>query len=86
MIGHVLLNVSKRIEKKIKCDACQTFYHFFDVSLIYSMIHNSECYILSIICNKITLKLHFWSGKSRYFDKCTQRYYGRYYITLYVYH
>ena len=51
MSGHVLLNVSKRIEKKIKCDACQTFYHFFDVSLIYSIIHNSECYILSIICN-----------------------------------
>ena len=50
MSAHVLLNLlSIKLGKEIKCEACQAFYLFFTTSLINSIIHEHECYILFII-------------------------------------
>ena len=43
MSAHVLLHLSKKMGKEIKCEACQAFYLFFATSLINSMIQEHEC-------------------------------------------
>ena len=38
MSAHVLLNLSNKLGKAIKCEACLAFYRFFPLSLINSII------------------------------------------------
>ena len=43
MITHVLLNLFNELGKRIKCEACQAFYHFFATSLINLIMQVHEC-------------------------------------------
>ena len=43
MSAHVLLNLFKELGKKLKCEACRAFYHFFATSLINSIIQKHDC-------------------------------------------
>ena len=49
MSAHVLLNLLNELQKEIKCEACQEFYHFFATSLINSIMQEHKFYILFII-------------------------------------
>ena len=43
MSVNALLNLLNKLGKKIKCEACQAFHHFFATSLIISIIQEHEC-------------------------------------------
>ena len=43
MSDHVLFEFIKRVEEKIKSEACRAFYLFFAASLINSIIQVHEC-------------------------------------------
>ena len=43
MSAHALLNLSSKLGKEIKCEACRAFYLFFAMSLINSIIQVHEC-------------------------------------------
>ena len=43
MSAHVLLNLSDKLGKAIKCEACLAFYHYFANCLINSIIQEHEC-------------------------------------------
>ena len=49
MSAHVLLNLLNVLGKEIKCVACRTFYLFFAMIFINSIIQEHECSILFII-------------------------------------
>ena len=44
MSAPVLLHLLNELGKEIKCGACQAFYPFFAMRLIYSIIQEYECY------------------------------------------
>ena len=43
MSDHVLLNLLNELKKRDKMQACQTFYRFFTMNLIHSIIQEQEC-------------------------------------------
>ena len=43
MSANVLLNLFNELGKEIKCEACRSFYLFFAMSLINSIIQEHEC-------------------------------------------
>ena len=49
MSAHVLLYIINELGKKIKCEACRSFYLFLATSFINSIIQEHECSILFII-------------------------------------
>ena len=65
----------------MKCEACRAFYLFFATSLINSIIqeHEFRFYLSYVIKN--TLKSHFWRKNVVILSLCTQRCYGRHYVS-----
>ena len=48
MSAYVLLYIINELGKKIKCEACRSFYLFLATSFINSIIQEHECSILFI--------------------------------------
>ena len=43
MSAHVLFNLINELRKKVICEVCQAFYHFFATSLLNSIKQEHEC-------------------------------------------
>ena len=59
MSAHVLLNLLNKLGKKINCEACRAFDHFFATSLINSITQEQNVRFYLSYDIKITLKSHF---------------------------
>ena len=92
MSAHVLLNLLNELGKRDKMrglpsilslfrEACRAFYLFFATSLINSIKKSTIVRFYLSYDIKNTLKSHFWRKNVIMLSICTQRCYGRHYVS-----